>query len=173
MYIHGNKKQLTEWVEHSNYLVVLGALLIGFVLARNIIKPDFVSKSSSTTESMVARQLPTDNMHGSAVPAVDEVETIPASYFATTNEVTATQPLPQVFVKVQQVEHEYLLHVGTNNFVANTVNFKKMAIPGEGHFLLRINGENITEFFSSPLYLSPERLDSDKNIAQVILVDNM
>ncbi|MDP2670808.1 MAG: hypothetical protein Q8O99_08205 [bacterium] len=172
MYVHANKKQLTEWVEHSNYLVVLGALLIGFVFARNIIKPDFVSKATPTSESMIARSVPTDSTHGSAI-SVEEVETVPSTYFAATNEINAAQPVPQVFVKVQSAESEYLLHVGTSNFVSSTNNFKNIVMPGEGHFLLRINGENVIEFFSSPLYLSPTRLADGNNIVQIILVDNM
>lgn len=114
MYVHLDRKQLTEWLEHSDYMLVLSALLIGFIVAWNIVQPDFISKTTPTRTNagMIARSLPVDSLHGSAKLApIDQVETIPEKYFAPTSEVNAAHPLPQVFVKVQEVDNEYLIHV--------------------------------------------------------------
>ena len=99
MSLHRNTQEVIKTIEHSDYLAVLGSLLVGFVLAWTIRQPGFQdSYDTHGTAPVLARDLPA--LIEEEAPAYGEfqplIETAPAPE---TVERNTKLPRPELFTK--------------------------------------------------------------------------
>jgi hypothetical protein len=88
MSLHRNTQEVIKTIEHSDYLAVLGSLLVGFVIAWTIRQPGFQDSA-------------TYDMHGTApqlardLPALIEGEEKPTPTYGEFQPLIETAPAPE------------------------------------------------------------------------------